>query len=104
MPMFILEAMAAGVPVITTSVGGIEELVGDAVKLVPVGDVHATAQAVVDLLERPDCIEELGRRGRELVRRSYSDDVVFRRLRALYEEAFSNGAESARDIEVRARP
>jgi glycosyltransferase involved in cell wall biosynthesis len=51
-----LEAMAAGVPVVSTSTGSIPEVLGDAASLVPVGDVDALAGAlervVVDADER----------------------------------------------------
>ena len=89
MPLFILESMAAAVPVVTTPVGGVSELVGDAVRLVPVDDVRATADAVIELLEQPDRSRELGRRGRDLVKRAYSDEVVFQQLRSLYDQAFA---------------
>ncbi len=45
-----LEAMVAGVPVVTTRVGGIPEVVGDAAELVDVGDTDALADALQRLL------------------------------------------------------
>ena len=47
------EAMAAGVPVVATAVGGIPEVVGDAAVLVPPGDVTALAGALGALLADP---------------------------------------------------
>ena len=44
------EALRAGVPLVTTAVGGLPELVGDAAVLVPAGDVGALRAAVADLL------------------------------------------------------
>ena len=48
--LFAQEAMRAGVPLVTTAVGGLPDLVGDAAVLVPSGDVDAIDQAVRDLL------------------------------------------------------
>lgn len=46
-----LEAMAAGVPVVATAAGGLPEAVGDAARLVPVGDSNALAGALVAVLD-----------------------------------------------------
>jgi glycosyltransferase involved in cell wall biosynthesis len=51
--MFAQEALASGVPLITTDVPGMAALVGDAALLVPPGDVDAVDAAVRGLLERP---------------------------------------------------
>jgi len=48
--LFAQEALAAGVPLVATRVGGIPELVGDAAVLVPPGDVDALDAAVRELL------------------------------------------------------
>src|SRR5581483_10117299 len=53
MPMFILEALAAGVPVVATAVGANELLVGPAGTIVPASDADALASAVVELLDDP---------------------------------------------------
>ncbi|GAA1261118.1 glycosyltransferase family 4 protein [Kitasatospora nipponensis] len=47
------EALAAGVPLVATAVGGIPELVGDAAVLVPGGDAAALGRAVRELLADP---------------------------------------------------
>lgn len=49
-----LQAMAAGVPVVTTDAGALPDTVGDAATLVPVGDVDALAGALGRLLDDPD--------------------------------------------------
>lgn len=48
--LFAQEALRAGVPLIATAVGGLPELVGDAARLVPPGDVDALDTAVRELL------------------------------------------------------
>src|SRR6185503_11200070 len=50
---FAQEAMRAGTPLVATSVGGLPDLVGDAARLVPPGDVDALDVAVRELLGDP---------------------------------------------------
>jgi glycosyltransferase involved in cell wall biosynthesis len=52
--LFAQEALAAGVPLVATDVGGLRELVGDAATLVPYGDIDALDAAVRTLLADPD--------------------------------------------------
>jgi glycosyltransferase involved in cell wall biosynthesis len=48
------EALLAGVPLVSTRVGGIEELVGSAAVLIPPGDVDEAARQVIALADNPD--------------------------------------------------
>jgi glycosyltransferase involved in cell wall biosynthesis len=58
-PMLLLEAMSAGVPIITTAVGGIPEVVSSSeARLCPAGDVECLAEAIGDLFDRPDSARE----------------------------------------------
>jgi glycosyltransferase involved in cell wall biosynthesis len=68
-PVSVLEALAAGLPVVSTGVGDIPALVrhGDTGLLVPPEDPPALAAAVTLLLEQPARARELARRGRALV-------------------------------------
>jgi glycosyltransferase involved in cell wall biosynthesis len=68
LPQVLLEAFAAGVPVVATSVGGVPDAVGDAALLVPPGDPDAAARALERLAENPELRAELVRRGAERVR------------------------------------
>jgi glycosyltransferase involved in cell wall biosynthesis len=58
-----LEAMAAGTPVVAFRAPGVDEIVGDAGILVPIGDADALAAAVVHLLGDPELRQVLGARG-----------------------------------------
>jgi glycosyltransferase involved in cell wall biosynthesis len=51
--LFAQEALRAGVPLVATAVGGLPDLVGDAARLVPAGDVDAFDAAVRELLADP---------------------------------------------------
>lgn len=69
MPISILEALASGVPVVSTSAGGIPDLVTDeqSALLVPVADAEAMASAVMRVLEDRALAERLRQEGLELV-------------------------------------
>jgi len=64
------EAMACGVPVISTSGGALPEVVGDAGVLVPPADAVALSEAIQRLLDSPGERARLGEAGRERVNRS----------------------------------
>jgi glycosyltransferase involved in cell wall biosynthesis len=61
------EAMACGVPVISTTGGALPEVVGDAGMLVPPGDHHALAQAIAAVCDDPQRAEAMGRAGYDRV-------------------------------------
>jgi glycosyltransferase involved in cell wall biosynthesis len=64
-----LEAMAAGVPVVTTTAGALPEVLGDAATLVPVGDADALAGALAALVDDPAARSALVERGHRRVGR-----------------------------------
>jgi glycosyltransferase involved in cell wall biosynthesis len=66
------EAMACGVPVISTTGGALPEVVGDAGILVPPKDHMALARAIVDMLDQPEHANGLGRRGYQRVQRHFT--------------------------------
>lgn len=61
------EAMACGVPVISTTGGALPEVVGDAGLLVPPGNPHALAKAIAAVCDNPQWAQSLGRAGYERV-------------------------------------
>lgn len=69
LPTVVAEAMAAGLPIVATTVGGIPEMVGhgEAALLVPPSDPAALAAAVCRLLANPRQAAAMGRAGRRVV-------------------------------------
>ncbi len=86
-PNFVVEAMAAGRPVVATAVGGVPDAVvpGETGYLVAVDDDIALADGLGRLLADPSLRERLGRAGAEVARKRYHVDVVMERLRSLYQ-------------------
>ena len=78
MPLVVLEAMVAGVPVIASRVSGIPEVVLDPETgwLVPPEDPEALAAALVELLESPEAARQRGQRGRQRLEERYRAEVV----------------------------
>ena len=74
LPMSVLEAMAAGLPVVASAVGGVPELVrdGETGLLVPPGDAAALGAALARLVADPALAGRLGAAGRRLVERDFS--------------------------------
>lgn len=74
MPNTLLEAMALGVPSVSTAVGGVPELLehGRGGFLAPVGDVELLAHHVVNLLLKPDLRDDCGKVCRERIENHFS--------------------------------
>lgn len=87
-PNVLVEAMSCGVPVVTTPVSGIPELVVDEDNglLVPEDDPGALADALVRLHEDRDLRGRLGRAGRKTVRNEFDGDRLAEQLAALFKE------------------
>lgn len=87
MPMSILEAMAYGLPVLATPVGGIPEVISDGVEgfLVAPGDVAALAQRWAQLLDDPQLAQRMGEAARRKVAATFSTEAVLPRLGQLYQ-------------------
>jgi glycosyltransferase involved in cell wall biosynthesis len=71
LPMVILEAMMAGLPVVSTRVGGIPDAVGDQVLLADAAQPTQLAQAMERLMAEPALAETLGSEGRAYVEKTF---------------------------------
>lgn len=83
----ILEAMASGLPVIATDVGGSAELVepGQTGDLVPAADPEVLAQRILAYLRHPESARMAGLAGRSRVERLFSLDAMVGRYKELYD-------------------
>lgn len=88
LPLVLLEAMAAGCPVVGYAIDGTRDVLEDGRHgvLVPPDDADALASAVAALLGQPELRRELGQSGRQLVLERHDFRHVLTRLEALYTE------------------
>jgi len=90
-PVSLLEAMAAGMPVVTTRGTGCEEVVGDAALLVPPGDATATGEALLRLASDVAFRARLGAAARARAENRFSWEAVARAYVEIYNEAAGMG-------------
>ena len=84
-PVALMEAMAAGVPVISTTTGGIPELLGDGAGiLVPPEDSKALADAIEQLMKDPELRYKIGAKGKEKVKKEFAIDSVVTKMVELF--------------------
>jgi glycosyltransferase involved in cell wall biosynthesis len=84
----VLESMAAGVPVVATSVGGTPEVIeeGRTGLLVPPADPAALARAMTHLLNEPGLAAHMGRSGRRVIEEKFSMQQMVRNTEQLYSD------------------
>ena len=84
----LIEAMAAGLPVVATRVGGNAEAVEDEVsgRIVPPEDPEALAEAILRLLSSPDDARRIGEAGRQRVKDQFTVDAMMQKVVASYSE------------------
>lgn len=87
LPMSVLEAMAAGLPVVCTPVGGVPEAVTDGQEgyMVPPGDVVALSNALDMLLTRPDLRQRMGEAARHKVESTFSAAHILPQVEQIYQ-------------------
>jgi phosphatidylinositol alpha-mannosyltransferase len=87
----VVEAMAAGIPVVATDIPGYREVLSDGVEglLVPARDPEALAAALVKVLTEPELAARLGGAGRDRAR-TFDWPIVVDRLEALYGRAIES--------------
>jgi glycosyltransferase involved in cell wall biosynthesis len=86
LPMSVLEAMAAGCPVVATNVGGIPDLITNGVDglLVPPGDPDALAAALQRILRDHAFAQQLGNAARQTIANRYTAERSLERLEQMY--------------------
>lgn len=85
-PIAVIEAMAAGLPVVVSDCGGLPDMVTDGVEglRVPVGSAPALASALARVLDDPDLARRLGTAGRDRAERDYRIESTARRFENLF--------------------
>jgi glycosyltransferase involved in cell wall biosynthesis len=94
-PTTIIEALAARVPTVATAVGGIPEIITGpelGVLIAPPASPGSVAEALADLLERPERRRALAAAGRLAYEQRFTADPWVRRTRALYDEVIAERA------------
>jgi glycosyltransferase involved in cell wall biosynthesis len=100
LPMCLLEAMAAGKPVIATRVGAIPRLImnGTTGLLIEPGDVNALTKAILRLLEDRDFASRLGEKGRDRVAQHFSAQQMAKNYIGTYEQVLANRGDRTRKV------
>ena len=90
----LLEAMAAGLPVVASDIGGNPEVVvdGESGLLFPVGDVAQLADRLSLLHRQPDVRERLGARGSQRIRQEFALETMVRGYERMYTAMIGNPA------------
>jgi glycosyltransferase involved in cell wall biosynthesis len=85
LPLAIMEAMASGLPVVTTRVGAITEQIEHGVTglLVPPGDVNALAEGTLGLVKNPELCRTMGAAARQVADQRFNGSLNYPRLLAI---------------------
>jgi glycosyltransferase involved in cell wall biosynthesis len=88
LPTVLIEAMAAGKPIVASNVGGVPEIVDDGTTglLVPAAEPEALAQASIQLLQDRDRRKEMGQTGQAVASQRFDIHTQVKRLGDMYEE------------------
>jgi glycosyltransferase involved in cell wall biosynthesis len=97
-PLTVLEAMAVGVPIVASAVGGIPDQVrhGKEGLLVPPNDTVALGDALLELLQDPGRARRLGEAGRRRADSEFAHATMVQRIEAVYQAVL--GRPSARSV------
>ncbi|MDQ7786451.1 MAG: glycosyltransferase family 4 protein [Thermodesulfovibrionales bacterium] len=88
------EAMAMRIPVITSRICGIEELVDDELNgiLVPPGNPEAVADAIIKLFSNPDLRETMGEEGRKKISKDFNIKTEGKKFESIFKKILNNNA------------
>ncbi|RKX53884.1 MAG: glycosyl transferase family 1, partial [Thermotoga sp.] len=92
-PLVILEAMAAGIPVVATNVGACQEMIlGESKQcgfIVNPKDHTKIAESIKKLYSDREMTEQFSKNGKEIVRRKYTLEKMIKSYRRLYEDVLN---------------
>jgi glycosyltransferase involved in cell wall biosynthesis len=91
-PLTVIEAMAAGLPVVATRAGGVPEVVDDGCSglLAPVGDDAALAEHVIRLASDPQVRQQMGEHGRRRARELFAEEKMHASYLRLYRDTIAD--------------
>ncbi len=93
-PYVVLEAMACGLPVIASDVGGIREAIEqDAGLVIPPNDQQALTDAIVQLVQHPEERKNMGKIGRQKTQTIFSLETMCHNTHALYTKVINTTRE-----------
>ena len=97
MPGAAMEAMAQGVPVVATDIGGTPEVVLDGITgyVVPIKDSAALAQKIGHLLEDAELRKEMGQNGRKRIEEEFSLRKMTEQYEAIYQELVTSAKQTS---------
>jgi len=84
----LIEAMAAGLPIVATETTGSKEIIQDGLNgfLVPIGDSQALARKVLYLLNNPGKAKEMGENGRQMVRERFDWEKIIKEIISFWQD------------------
>jgi glycosyltransferase involved in cell wall biosynthesis len=93
LPLAIMEAMASGLPVVTTNVGALTEEVEDGVTgvLVPAGDATSLGEATMRLVQSAELRQDMGAAGRRTADRRFNGSRNYPQVLAVYKKCVDEG-------------
>lgn len=100
LPYVIVEAMAAALPIISTPVGAIPEVIEEGINgfLINPGDYQALARRIVRLCQDEELRLQIGHTNREKASRLYAQDVIFQELEAIYDQLLASNITRRRSL------
>lgn len=87
LPRTVMESMASGIPVVASSVDGINELIDDGISgiLVPSKDSEILKDGIIRLLENRNLANKIGEKGKQRVQNCYSKDSMISQHETIYD-------------------
>jgi glycosyltransferase involved in cell wall biosynthesis len=98
--MAALEALAMGVPVIGSDIGGMREAVidGETGRIVRPGDSDALAEAILELADNPEYRKRLGESGQKIVRERFTKQLMVRETAAVLRDVVARANQGSRGV------